>query len=1105
MALQIRRALNFAATQCVLFVFVSHALAASDFWAAATTDYFDNNARWTDGSRPTTADSATFNQAGTYEVRFDEGTFGVYGGEPEINDLSLTAGNVTFYTSAGTTRSLIVDGTGGLSDIALANGTMNVGSALGSLNMEADGILWVESNATVNVTNNSRLVAGLLGLIRTGGSLNVSAGADVLLPGGVNLGTDGNGTIVVDHPGSTFETNELALWGGGGGTATGVFRNSATGTFTKGLLLVSNAGPGSQASLDVQSNADVSVTGEFSLGEFGGAGNVASLNVSGSGSTVTHSDTAPLLVGHSSTGAATINVGIAATGGLVTASNGLTIHKTGTVNFGTATNTGTLLANGNITVNGGVLQRGTLGSLVLLPGVTVDVLNGGRASYAGSYSTTNNIYNVSGLNSKLEATTFFQIGNGATVNVTSSGLVTAPSYIDIGTTGNGTLTATGTGSQISGGNTTSYWGDSGHTAIVTLSNNAAATFSTGVEMARSATAGTAATLDVLTGADVTLGLLRVGANGGASTTGVVNVQGSGSTITQSGTSLTVGHTSTGTATINIGTTSSGAIFTTSSTTITINKTGVVNVGGAGTSGTFNVNNNMTISGGLLQRGTTGVFALQTGRSLTVNNGGRATFNGSYSTPTNTSYFVSGVDSRLETTAHMEIRNGATVSVSGGGALSVGSYLDIGIGGNGTLNATGTGTTVLSPGFMWWGSGGSSANLTFSDNATGVFSGIQMARTTTAGTTANVSVLTGADVTVGSLSIAADGGTTTSGTLNVEGTGSTVAQISSSPLTVGHASTGTATINVGTIASGASFTTGTGAVTINRRGTINVGGVFTTGAFNLKGNAAVNGQINVRAGSQMVIDAGKSLSLVSGGTLPNDGMLKGAGIVAGTVLNDGVVEPGDSVGTLTIDGNYTQQSSGTLIAEIASTASFDRLVVTQHAALSGQILLRLLGGFTPTAGDSFDLIDWNSVGGAFNVFQYPGLPAGLDWDFSQISTTGVVSVVNIPVLPGDYNEDGSVDAADYTVWRDKLGSATTLPNDDTAGVGPDDYTRWKNNFGNQAGSGSLSLVGTRDGGSSSGKLVPVPEPVSSTQLLLLTSAFLAIRRRSLVSKQTRHEF
>src|SRR5688572_11448227 len=31
-------------------------------------------------------------------------------------------------------------------------------------------------------------------------------------------------------------------------------------------------------------------------------------------------------------------------------------------------------------------------------------------------------------------------------------------------------------------------------------------------------------------------------------------------------------------------------------------------------------------------------------------------------------------------------------------------------------------------------------------------------------------------------------------------------------------------------------------------------------------------------------------------------------------------------------------------------------------------------------------------------------------------------------PGDYSENLSVDAADYTVWRDRLGATFTLPNE-----------------------------------------------------------------------------
>ncbi len=53
-----------------------------------------------------------------------------------------------------------------------------------------------------------------------------------------------------------------------------------------------------------------------------------------------------------------------------------------------------------------------------------------------------------------------------------------------------------------------------------------------------------------------------------------------------------------------------------------------------------------------------------------------------------------------------------------------------------------------------------------------------------------------------------------------------------------------------------------------------------------------------------------------------------------------------------------------------------------------------------------------------------------------------------VLPGDYNQDGAVDLADYTVWRDHLGSMESpfADGDGSGVVDAADYELWKDNFG-----------------------------------------------------------
>jgi len=86
-----------------------------------------------------------------------------------------------------------------------------------------------------------------------------------------------------------------------------------------------------------------------------------------------------------------------------------------------------------------------------------------------------------------------------------------------------------------------------------------------------------------------------------------------------------------------------------------------------------------------------------------------------------------------------------------------------------------------------------------------------------------------------------------------------------------------------------------------------------------------------------------------------------------------------------------------------------------------------------------------------------------------------------LLAGDFNNDGAVDAADYTVWRDNLGApAGTLFNDVDGGVVDlDQFATWKANFG-RAGGGAVVAV-------------PLPEPATALLPLLASLAFGARAR------------
>jgi PEP-CTERM motif len=98
---------------------------------------------------------------------------------------------------------------------------------------------------------------------------------------------------------------------------------------------------------------------------------------------------------------------------------------------------------------------------------------------------------------------------------------------------------------------------------------------------------------------------------------------------------------------------------------------------------------------------------------------------------------------------------------------------------------------------------------------------------------------------------------------------------------------------------------------------------------------------------------------------------------------------------------------------------------------------------------------------------------------------------IAATVGDYNDDGKVDAADYTVWRDNLGkSAAALANRDpnvTGLVKAGDYTAWKTHYGQGGGGGGASIIGYAP--------AAVPEPGTLVLALLGMIGAAAISHRN----------
>jgi hypothetical protein len=91
-----------------------------------------------------------------------------------------------------------------------------------------------------------------------------------------------------------------------------------------------------------------------------------------------------------------------------------------------------------------------------------------------------------------------------------------------------------------------------------------------------------------------------------------------------------------------------------------------------------------------------------------------------------------------------------------------------------------------------------------------------------------------------------------------------------------------------------------------------------------------------------------------------------------------------------------------------------------------------------------------------------------WNLTNLYTTGEVTLAAAPSLPGDFNGDGSVDAADYVVWRKADGTQ--------AG-----YDTWRAHFGQSVGSGAVTAENAT-----------VPEPTTLVMLILAAAASFPLR-------------
>jgi len=808
----------------------------------------------------------------------------------------------------------------------------------------------------------------------TGGSGGGGAGA--ALGGAIFLTNHGSG-----HRGILTITGPLTISGGsatagqgasasilGAATAQGIFfMTGATLAFepaTSETITISDPiGDNSLATLPagqsyVQGNGAGASMTKLGLGQlilsavntyagetFVGAGTMV---LSGSGSIASSSDTIVngTLDISATTSGATINTLSGTNRGIITL---------GTKTFTVSQNAPGVFA-GKIGVSGDTgsftLEGGSIltlsGTSAYMGATTISSATGTTLALSGSGSIASSSGTVVDGKLNISSTT-----SGATINTLSG---TGTGVISLGTQtltvsqgsagtfsgsiGTSSITDTG-GLTLVGGNTLTLSGITNvYAGTTTLTNGTlqagiAAAFSPNsiVDLANTATA----TLDLngfnntianlsgggTTGGNVLLGAgtLTLGDNSSQTYAGIVS--GTGGVIKQGSGILTISNTQayTGSTVINVGTlalSGSGSIASASSTAI---NNSILDISGISSSSAAI----STLSGS-----GSGVISLGI-KNLAVTQGSDGTFSGSIGQTGDLGGFTLNGTNKL-TLSGSNLYQGPTLissgilALSGNGSIANTSSTTV----NGTLDVSeANDTTVITLSGSGIVSIGSNT-LTVMQGSPGTFSGsIGTSITDRGGLTldgGNILTLSGINSYSGVTDISSTPGTT----LALLGSGS----IASASSTIVNG-----TLDISQTTNGATISTlsGSGAVTLGDQlltivqgesqifaGSISGdGGIIKQGSslLNLIGISTYTGPTTISAGSLAI-----NGSITSATTVNAGGKLQGTGTIYGDVVVNGIMAPGNSIGTFYVVGSYTQATGSTFECEIDSTES-DHLIAT----------------------------------------------------------------------------------------------------------------------------------------------------------------------------------
>ncbi len=200
--------------------------------------------------------------------------------------------------------------------------------------------------------------------------------------------------------------------------------------------------------------------------------------------------------------------------------------------------------------------------------------------------------------------------------------------------------------------------------------------------------------------------------------------------------------------------------------------------------------------------------------------------------------------------------------------------------------------------------------------------------------------------------------------------------------------------------------------------------ISAGTLKLSGSGNIDSSSSLIVGTAPGTPAILDVSAVGGITIGTGQTLKGHGTITGLVTNNGTLEPGTSIGRLTVSSNLTLTSSSTNIFEVDGTAATNDVVALGGTVTYGGVL-KIVPAGTFTNGQTFTLF---SGAGATDPSNFDSFSASGATTFSF--TNGVLTVVSTgPAAPTPESITTTVSSGNLILsWTDpswKLATGTNV--------------------------------------------------------------------------------